>query len=153
MASKTTLNTQNLETLGAAHLARLLIEISEGNANAKRRLRLELAGSESPSKLGNEIRKRLTAIGAAFCLKAGAGLGGALPAWIMEASGYRPNVGQTAAALKGIELGIIWVPVIFFSLSVVPLLFYKKYELLEPRIHTELEARRAQQRADGQRRP
>ena len=65
MASKTTLNTQNLETLGAAHLARLLIEISEGNANAKRRLRLELAGSESPSKLGNEIRKRLTAIGAA----------------------------------------------------------------------------------------
>ena len=65
MASKTTLNAQNLETLGAAHLARLLIEISEGNANAKRRLRLELAGSESPSKLGNEIRKRLTAIGAA----------------------------------------------------------------------------------------
>lgn len=65
MASKTTLNAQNLETLGAAHLARLLIEISEGNANAKRRLRLELAGSESPSKLGNEIRKRLTSIGAA----------------------------------------------------------------------------------------
>jgi len=65
MASKTTLNAQNLETLGAAHLARLLIEISEGNANTKRRLRLELAGSESPSKLGNEIRKRLTAIGAA----------------------------------------------------------------------------------------
>lgn len=65
MASKTTLNAQNLETLGAAHLAQLLMEISEGNANAKRRLRLELAGSESPSKLGNEIRKRLTAIGTA----------------------------------------------------------------------------------------
>ncbi len=65
MASKTTLNAQNLETLGAAHLARLLMEISEGNANAKRLLRLELAGSESPSRLGNEIRKRLTAIGAA----------------------------------------------------------------------------------------
>ncbi len=65
MASKTTLNTQNLETLGAAHLARLLMEISEGNANAKRLLRLELAGSESPSKLANEIRKRLTAISAA----------------------------------------------------------------------------------------
>ena len=65
MASKTALNTQNLETLGAAHLARLLMEISEGNANAKRLLRLELAGSESPSKLANEIRKRLTAIGMA----------------------------------------------------------------------------------------
>ena len=64
MASKTTLNAKNLEGLGAAHLAELLMEISEGNANAKRRLRLELAGSESPSKLSNEIRKRLIAVGA-----------------------------------------------------------------------------------------
>lgn len=64
MASKTTLNAQNLEALGAAQLAELLMEISEGNANAKRRLRLELAGVESPDKLANEIRKRLTAIGA-----------------------------------------------------------------------------------------
>ena len=65
MASKTTLNAQNLETLGAARLALLLMDISEGNANAKRRLRLELTGSESPDKLAVEIRKRLTAIGAA----------------------------------------------------------------------------------------
>ena len=65
MASKTTLNAKNLEALGAEHLAQLLMEISEGNANAKRRLRLELAGSESPDKLAVEIRKRLTAIGTA----------------------------------------------------------------------------------------
>lgn len=65
MASKTTLNAKNLEALGATHLAELLMDISEGNANAKRRLRLELAGSESPGKLTNEIRKRLMAIGAA----------------------------------------------------------------------------------------
>jgi hypothetical protein len=65
MASKTTLSAKNLEALGVEHLAALLMEISEGNANAKRRLRLELAGSESPDKLANEIRKRLTAIGAA----------------------------------------------------------------------------------------
>jgi len=97
-------------------------------------------------KTGIRAAGLLTAIGAAFCLKAGAGLGGALPAWIMEASGYRPNVAQTAEALKGIELGIIWLPVIFFSLSIVPLLFYKKYELLEPRIHAELEARRSRQK-------
>ena len=64
MASKTTLNAKNLEALGAAHLAELLMDISEGNANAKRRLRLELAGSESPDKLASEIRKRLAAIGA-----------------------------------------------------------------------------------------
>ena len=65
MASKTTLNATNLEALGAAHLAQLLIEISTGNANAKRRLRLELAGVESPDKLVKEIRKRLTAIASA----------------------------------------------------------------------------------------
>ena len=93
-------------------------------------------------KTGIRAAGLLTAIGAAFCLKAGAGLGGALPAWIMGSSGYRPNVEQTAAALKGIEVGIIWLPAVFFALSIVPVLFYKKYELLEPRIHAELEARR-----------
>lgn len=85
----------------------------------------------------------LTAIGAAFCLKAGSGLGGALPAWIMNAYGYTPNVPQTATSLKGIETGFIWLPAVFFGLSVIPVLFYKKYELLEPRIHAELEKRRS----------
>lgn len=65
MASKTTLTAKNLEALGAPALAELLIEISTGNANAKRRLRMELAGGESPAKLANEIRKRMTAVGAA----------------------------------------------------------------------------------------
>jgi hypothetical protein len=63
MASKTTLNEKNLEALGAERLAALLMEITSGNANAKRRLRMELAGVESPEKLVNEIRKRLTSIG------------------------------------------------------------------------------------------
>jgi len=85
----------------------------------------------------------LTAIGAAFCLKAGSGLGGALPAWIMDAHGYVPNVPQTASSLKGIELGFIWLPAVFFVLSIIPVLFYKKFELLEPQIHAELEQRRA----------
>jgi len=62
MASKTTLNQKNLEALGAERLAELLIDISTGNANAKRRLRMELAAAESPDKLVNEIRKRLASI-------------------------------------------------------------------------------------------
>ena len=36
MASKTTLNAKNLEVLGAERLAQLLIEVSTGNAAAKR---------------------------------------------------------------------------------------------------------------------
>ena len=62
MASKTTLNAKNLETLGAARLAELLIEISTGSAVAKRRLRLELAGAQSPKEAGREVAKRLTSI-------------------------------------------------------------------------------------------
>jgi Na+/melibiose symporter-like transporter len=85
----------------------------------------------------------LTAIGAAFCLKAGSGLGGALPAWILSAHGYVANQTQTADSLKGIELGFIWLPVLGFILSIIPVLFYQKYELMEPLIHAELERRRA----------
>ena len=40
----------------------MLIEISAGNAAAKRRLRMELAGAQSPTELAREVRKRLTII-------------------------------------------------------------------------------------------
>jgi sugar (glycoside-pentoside-hexuronide) transporter len=93
-------------------------------------------------KTGIRAAGLLTAIGAAFCLKAGSGLGGALPAWIMNAYGYQPNVAQTASSLKGIELGCIWLPAVFFALSAIPVFFYRKFEKLEPRIHADLEQRR-----------
>jgi Na+/melibiose symporter-like transporter len=95
-------------------------------------------------KSGVRAAGLLTAIGAAFCLKAGAGLGGAIPMWIMGVSGYVPNAEQTASSLKAIEFSIVWLPAICFALSIIPVLFYKKYELLEPQIHAELEQRRAQ---------
>ena len=62
MASRTTLNAKNLATLGAERLAELLIEISKGSALAKRRLRLELAGAQSPKEAGREVAKRLASI-------------------------------------------------------------------------------------------
>jgi hypothetical protein len=62
VTSKKTLNAKNLEALGADRLAELLMEISRGNAAAKRRLRLELAGAQSPSEVAKEVRKRLTTI-------------------------------------------------------------------------------------------
>lgn len=92
-------------------------------------------------KTGIRAAGFLTAIGAAFCLKAGSGLGSALPAWIIDAYGYVPNAEQSAAALRGIELGFIWLPTVFFALAVVPVCLYKKYELLEPQIHADLEKR------------
>ena len=62
MAARTTLNAKSLEALGPERLAELLIEISNGNAAAKRRLRLELAKAQSPGELAKEVRKRLSSI-------------------------------------------------------------------------------------------
>lgn len=62
MASKKTLSAKNLEALGAQRLAELLIEVSTANAAVKRRLRLELAGAQSPAEASKEVRKRLMTI-------------------------------------------------------------------------------------------
>jgi sugar (glycoside-pentoside-hexuronide) transporter len=94
-------------------------------------------------KSGIRAAGLLTALGAAFCVKAGSGVGGALPLWILSATGYVPNAEQSAQALEGIALGFIWIPALFYALATVPVLFYRKFELLEPRIHAELAARRA----------
>ncbi|MFI3905513.1 DUF6880 family protein [Ochrobactrum sp. S1502_03] len=62
MVSKTTLNAKNLEALGVERLAELLIEVSTGNANHKRLLRMELVGNSSGAELAREVRKRLSSI-------------------------------------------------------------------------------------------
>jgi hypothetical protein len=62
MAGKRTLNAKNLQTLGAAALAELLIEVSAGNAVIQRRLRLALAAAEGADGAAQEVRKRLVAI-------------------------------------------------------------------------------------------
>jgi len=95
-------------------------------------------------KTGVRAAGLLTAIGAAFCLKAGSGLGGAFPAWILGATGYTANTEQSTLALKGIEIGFVWLPALFYALATLPVLFYRKYERMEPQIHAELETRRAE---------
>ena len=99
-------------------------------------------------KSGVRAAGLLTAVGAAFCLKAGSGLGGALPAWILDWYHYAPPVAQkpveqTAQALFGIEIGFIWLPAIFYALAVLPVFFYHRFERLEPQIRQELELRRS----------
>lgn len=59
MASKTALNAKNLEMLGAKRLAGLVLEVTKGNAEAKRRVRLELAGEAGSSVIVAEVRKRI----------------------------------------------------------------------------------------------
>lgn len=61
----TRLSAASLVHLGAPRLADLLNEAGAGNANLKRRLRLELAAEAGPAALAPEIDKRLTALAAA----------------------------------------------------------------------------------------
>jgi sugar (glycoside-pentoside-hexuronide) transporter len=93
-------------------------------------------------KTGVRAAGLLTTVGAAFCFKAGSGIGGALPAWVLGVTGYIPNVGQTPRALEGIAIGFIWIPALFYALAIIPVLFYGRFEGLESRIRSELEARR-----------
>lgn len=62
MAAKRTLNAKNLEALGAAALAGLLLEVSAGHAVIQRRLRLALAAAAGSEGAAQEVRKRLAAI-------------------------------------------------------------------------------------------
>jgi hypothetical protein len=62
MASDTTLNVKNLAALGPERLAELLMELTTGDAGAKRRLRLELASRSGGGDVAAEIRKRLATI-------------------------------------------------------------------------------------------
>ncbi|EJL31516.1 hypothetical protein PMI01_02812 [Caulobacter sp. AP07] len=60
--SRKTLTTANLAALGAERLAELLIDVAEGHAQIKRRLRLELAGEVGPGDLVAELAKRIDSV-------------------------------------------------------------------------------------------
>ncbi|USQ74134.1 hypothetical protein NF552_22315 (plasmid) [Roseomonas mucosa] len=65
MAQSKTLNAANLEALGAARLAELLMAISKGNAAAQRQLRLALAGRSGAGETARAVTKQLVRIGGA----------------------------------------------------------------------------------------
>ena len=62
MANKTSLNAKNLEALGTARLAELLMDLCQGNAAAKRALRLALAEQGGAADVAQQVRKRLATI-------------------------------------------------------------------------------------------
>lgn len=62
MASQKTLNAKNLAELGADRLAELLLEFANGDAAAKRRLRLELAAQSGGDDVAAQVRKRFANI-------------------------------------------------------------------------------------------
>jgi Na+/melibiose symporter-like transporter len=83
----------------------------------------------------------LTAIGSAFCIKAGSGIGGFIPAMVMDFFGYVPNAVQSAESLMGIQMVFIWLPAVIFAAGIIPMLFYRRYEKKEEMILAELAKR------------
>jgi hypothetical protein len=62
MACRASLNAKNLEALGVARLAELLLLHTEGNALARRALRLALVEQRGPLDIAQEERKLLAAV-------------------------------------------------------------------------------------------
>ena len=62
MASKATVTVDNLAALGPERLAAILVELADGDAEVKRRLRLELAAQQGGDSIAAEIGKRITAL-------------------------------------------------------------------------------------------
>ncbi len=89
-------------------------------------------------KSGLRASGMLTAIGSAFCIKAGSGLGGFIPTQFMAAFGYVPNAAQSAQSIDGIRLVFIWLPAIVFLLGIIPMLFYRQFEKKEGYIRKQL---------------
>jgi len=96
-------------------------------------------------KTGVRASGLLTAIGGAFCFKVGAGLGGALPMWLLHLGGYVEGKAQTPAVIAALDWGVAGIPAACFALALVPALFYGRFERLEPQIRAALEQRRTEQ--------
>ena len=92
-------------------------------------------------KTGIRASGFLTAIGSAFCIKAGSGIGGFIPAAVMNLFGYVPNAVQSSTALFGIQFVFTWLPAIIFLFGIIPMLFYRKYEQNENNILLDLAKR------------
>jgi len=80
----------------------------------------------------------LTAIGSAFCVKAGSGIGGFLPSKVMEFFGYIPNHVQTQQSLLGINISFVWLPALLFIIAAIPMFFYAKYENNESEVRAAI---------------
>ena len=60
--AKKTLNKANLEKLGAATLAALVMDLVQGNALLQRRARMELSAAQGPKDVAADIRKRFASL-------------------------------------------------------------------------------------------
>ncbi|MBT9671129.1 MFS transporter [Secundilactobacillus kimchicus] len=86
----------------------------------------------------------LTAMGASFCIQMGSGIGSFIAARILASFGFTATKAvQTGASLSAIGFTFVWVPVIIYALSIVCMVFYRRWEKHEPVVNEQLAERRA----------
>lgn len=93
-------------------------------------------------KTGIRANGFLTAIGASFCIQMGSGFGPFIASMIMKTFGFTAKAAnQTLESLYGIGFSFIWVPVIIYTISLVLMIGYRKWENHEPIVEKDLIAR------------
>jgi GPH family glycoside/pentoside/hexuronide:cation symporter len=85
----------------------------------------------------------LTLAASVFAVKVGAGLGSALPGFILQANDFDPGGEQSAQALAGINLAFAIVPGLILVPAGIAMLFYRLDHALVARVENELSARRS----------
>lgn len=103
--NKTTVNAENLAGLGPERLSVILMELAEGRADVKRRLKMELTGEVGAEELAGEIVKRLAAIA-----KARTWIDWRKrPAFVRELELLRAMIAERLAPLDGARaLDLLW---------------------------------------------
>lgn len=95
-------------------------------------------------KTGIRANGFLTAIGASFCIQMGSGFGSFIASMIMKNFGFDASKAvQSVASLHGISLSFLWAPIIFYVISMLLMIGYRKWEKHEPIVKRDLEARQA----------
>lgn len=90
-------------------------------------------------KTGIRANGFLTAIGAAFCIQMGSGLGSFIVSMLLNSVGFdASHAVQSASSLTGIHLSFIWVPIIIYIISLILMVTYRKWERHEPVVQKEL---------------
>lgn len=84
----------------------------------------------------------LLSASASFGFKFGQGVGGAIPIWIMSAAGYIANQEQGESSLLSIQFNFVWIPIIFFIIGLVSLVFYRLDNKTNQKIIEDLEGKR-----------
>lgn len=84
----------------------------------------------------------LTAVGSAFAIQVGTGIGDFIPLTLMEYFGYVANQPQTESALRAIKFGFSYLPAVFFVCGALVMINYARFEKNEQKVLQELQRRR-----------